>query len=586
MAVLGHVDSGKTSLLDRIRGTGVQGREAGGITQHIGASFLPTETIKEICGPLYKKLEQSENTVPGLLVIDTPGHEIFTNLRSRGGSAADIAILVVDVNRGFQPQTNESLKILQSRKVPFVIALNKCDQISGWRKSETKFISQAIKEQDASIQTDLDQKIYDVVGTLSILGYQSEAFFRVKDFKSEIAIVPISARTGVGIPELLSVLVGLTQQYLQKRLNQEQKDSRGIVLEVKDEVGLGQTANIILIDGTIKKENSIVVAKRDGVIVTKPKAILLPKPLDDMRDPRDKFQPVTQVDAAAGLKIASPDLEGVLPGSTLYVATNDEEIEKYTKLIESEMESVFIDTQTDGIIVKCDTIGSLEAILEMLRRSQVPVAKADIGPVTRRDIIEAKTIKEKNRHHGIILAFNVKLLPDAKEESETSHIKVFEDKIIYSLIDNYNAWVEEDSANEEDAIFSELTPISKFTFLKGMTFRNNNPAVFGIRIDVGTLKHKTPFMNMSGRKVGNIHQLQLDKKTVSSAKTGDEVACSVKDVTIGRQIFEEEVFYTFPPSPEAKKLINQFMHKLSSEEQEILNEIVRIQREKESMYAY
>jgi translation initiation factor 5B len=586
VAVLGHVDSGKTSLLDRIRGTGVQGREAGGITQHIGASFLPTETIKEICGPLYKKLEQSENTVPGLLVIDTPGHEIFTNLRSRGGSAADIAILVVDVNRGFQPQTNESLKILQSRKVPFVIALNKCDQIPGWRKSETKFISQAIKEQDASIQTDLDQKIYDVVGTLSILGYQSEAFFRVKDFKSEIAIVPISARTGVGIPELLSVLVGLTQQYLQKRLNQEQKDSRGIVLEVKDEVGLGQTANIILIDGTIKKENSIVVAKRDGVIVTKPKAILLPKPLDDMRDPRDKFQPVTQVDAAAGLKIASPDLEGVLPGSTLYVATNDEEIEKYTKLIESEMESVFIDTQTDGIIVKCDTIGSLEAILEMLRRSQVPVAKADIGPVTRRDIIEAKTIKEKNRHHGIILAFNVKLLPDAKEESETSHIKVFEDKIIYSLIDNYNAWVEEDSANEEDAIFSELTPISKFTFLKGMTFRNNNPAVFGIRIDVGTLKHKTPFMNMSGRKVGNIHQLQLDKKTVSSAKTGDEVACSVKDVTIGRQIFEEEVFYTFPPSPEAKKLINQFMHKLSSEEQEILNEIVRIQREKESMYAY
>jgi len=586
VAVLGHVDSGKTSLLDRIRGTGVQGREAGGITQHIGASFLPTETIKEICGPLYKKLEQSENTVPGLLVIDTPGHEIFTNLRSRGGSAADIAILVVDVNRGFQPQTNESLKILQSRKVPFVIALNKCDQIPGWRKSETKFISQAIKEQDASIQTDLDQKIYDVVGTLSILGYQSEAFFRVKDFKSEIAIVPISARTGVGIPELLSVLVGLTQQYLQKRLNQEQKDSRGIVLEVKDEVGLGQTANIILIDGTIKKENSIVVAKRDGVIVTKPKAILLPKPLDDMRDPRDKFQPVTQVDAAAGLKIASPDLEGVLPGSTLYVAINDEEIEKYTKLIESEMESVFIDTQTDGIIVKCDTIGSLEAILEMLRRSQVPVAKADIGPVTRRDIIEAKTIKEKNRHHGIILAFNVKLLPDAKEESETSHIKVFEDKIIYSLIDNYNAWVEEDSANEEDAIFSELTPISKFTFLKGMTFRNNNPAVFGIRIDVGTLKHKTPFMNMSGRKVGNIHQLQLDKKTVSSAKTGDEVACSVKDVTIGRQIFEEEVFYTFPPSPEAKKLINQFMHKLSSEEQEILNEIVRIQREKESMYAY
>ncbi|MBL7001323.1 MAG: translation initiation factor IF-2 [Nitrosopumilus sp.] len=586
VAVLGHVDSGKTSLLDRIRGTGVQGREAGGITQHIGASFLPTETIKETCGILYKKLEESENKVPGLLVIDTPGHEVFTNLRSRGGSAADIAILVVDVNRGFQPQTNESLKILQNRKVPFVVALNKCDQISGWRKSESLFISQAIKDQDASIQADLDQKIYDVVGTLSILGYQSEAFYRVKDFKSEIAIVPISARSGVGIPELLSVLVGLTQQYLQKRLNQEEKDPRGIVLEVKDEVGLGQTANIILIDGTIKKENSIVVAKRDSVVVIKPKALLLPKALDEMRDPRDKFKPITQVDAAAGLKIASPDLEGVLPGSTLYVASNKQEIEKFTKLIESEMKSVFIDTETDGVILKCDTIGSLEAIIEMLKRSQVPVAKADIGPVNRRNIIEAKAIKEKDRHLGVILSFNVKVLPDAKEESEDSHIKVFEDKVIYSLIDNYNAWVEEDTANQDDAIFSELTPISKFTFLKGMVFRNNNPAVFGIRVDVGNLKHKIPFMNMSGRKVGNIHQLQLDKKTVSTAKTGDELACSVKDVTIGRQIFEEEIFYTFPPSHEAKQLLSTFMHKLSPEEQIVLNEIVEIQRAKEPAYAY
>ncbi|QUC64319.1 translation initiation factor IF-2 [Nitrosopumilus sp. K4] len=586
VAVLGHVDSGKTSLLDRIRGTGVQGREAGGITQHIGASFLPTETIKETCGPLYKKLEESENKVPGILVIDTPGHEVFTNLRARGGSAADIAILVVDVNRGFQPQTNESLKILQSRKVPFVVALNKCDQLSGWRKSETPFISKAIKEQDASIQTDLDQKIYDVVGTLSILGYQSEAFYRVKDFKQEIAIVPISARSGVGIPELLAVLVGLTQQYLQKRLDQQEKDPRGIVLEVNDEIGLGQTANIILIDGAIKKGDSIVVAKRDSVIVTKPKAVLLPKPLDEMRDPRDKFKPVDKVEAAAGLKIASPELEGVLPGSTLYVASNQSDIEKYKKQIESEMESVFIDTEKNGITLKCDTIGSLEAIVEMLRRSQVPVAKADIGPVTRRDIMEAKAIKEKNRHLGVVLAFNVKILPDAKEEAEESHIRLFEDKVIYSLIDNYNAWVEEDSANVDDAIFAEFTPISKFTFLKGYVFRNNNPAVFGIRVDVGTLKQKVPFMNKDGRKVGIVHQLQHEGKTVTSAKTGQEVACSVQDVTIGRQIFEEEVYYTLPHSNEAKQILKKYMHKLSPEEQEVLNEIIEIQRAKDAAYAY
>lgn len=564
----------------------MQGREAGGITQHIGASFLPTETLKDTCGPLYKKLEESENQVPGILVIDTPGHEVFTNLRARGGSAADIAILVVDVNRGFQAQTNESLKILQSRKVPFVIALNKCDQLSGWRKSNTQFISQAIKEQDASIQTNLDQKIYDVVGTLSVLGYQSEAFYRVKDFKSEVSIVPISARSGVGIPELLAVLVGLTQQYLKQRLEQQEKDPRGIVLEVNDEVGLGQTANIILIDGSIRKEDSIVVARRDSVIVTRPKAILLPKPLDEMRDPRDKFKPVQQVEAAAGLKVASPDLEGVLPGSTLYVASNESDVKRFTRQIESEMESVFVDTQTNGITVKCDTIGSLEAITEMLRRSQVPVAKADIGPVTRRDIVGAKAIKENDRHLGIVLAFNVKILPDAREESENSFVKIFEDRVIYSLIDDYNAWVEEDTAHEEDALFSEITPVSKFTFLKGYVFRNKNPAVFGIRIDVGTLRHKVSFMNKDGRRVGTIHQLQHDGKTVSLAKTGQEVACSVQDVTVGRQVFEEDVFYTLPHSHEAKKLLGKFLHKLSPEEQGTLADIVEIQRNRDAAYAY
>ncbi len=375
VAVLGHVDSGKTSLLDKIRGTGVQGREAGGITQHIGASFLPSDTIKQMCGQLADKLSKTESDVPGLLVIDTPGHEVFTNLRTRGGSAADIAILVVDTNRGFQPQTNESLKILQARKVPFVVALNKVDMISGWRPADTPYISQAIKKQDQFIQTTLDEQIYNVVGTLSILGFQSEAFYRVKDFGKEVSIVPVSARSGVGIPELLTVLVGLTQQYMQKRLSQEEKQNRGIILEVNDEIGLGTTANMILIDGQIKKGDSVVVAKRDSVIVIKPKALLLPKPLDEMRDPRDKFKPVDEVIAAAGIKIASPDLEGVLPGSTVYVTSKESQIDEFKKIIESEMKSVFIDTQTNGVILKCDTIGSLEAITEMLRRQQIPSSK-------------------------------------------------------------------------------------------------------------------------------------------------------------------------------------------------------------------
>ena len=586
VSVLGHVDSGKTSLLDKVRGTGVQGREAGGITQHIGASFLPVETIQKICGPLYEKLSKVEHKIPGILVFDTPGHEVFTNLRSRGGSAADIAILVVDANRGFQPQTNESLKILESRKVPFVVALNKTDMVSGWKNTETQFISQSIKEQNVEVQNFLDEKIYNVVTALSVLGYQSEAFYRIDDYKKEIAIVPVSAKTGIGIPELFAVLVGLTQQYLKEKLNQEEKSNRGIILEVNDEVGLGPTANMILIDGQMRKEDSIIAAKRDSIIVTKPKALLLPKPLDEMRDPRDKFKPVEHIQAAAGVKIASPDLDGVLPGSTLYAVSDDAEIEHFKKIIEDEMQSVFISTETTGVILKCDAIGSLEAITEMLRRQQIPISKADIGPVTHRDILEAMATKENDRHLGVILAFNVKVLQDAETEADNNHIKVFTDKIIYSLIDTYTQWVDDDKADEENSVFKELTPISKFTFLKGFVFRNNNPAVFGIRVDVGHLRQKIPFMNKTGKKIGIIHQLQHDGKTVSMVKTGQEVACSVQNITVGRQIAEEDVFYTLPSSSDAKQLIKRFMHKLSSEETDVLNEIIEIQRAIDPAYAY
>ncbi len=587
VAVLGHVDSGKTSLLDNIRGTGVQSRDAGGITQHIGASFLPTEAIKKACGPLFAKMAGDKQEIPGLLVIDTPGHEIFTNLRARGGSAADIAILVVDVNRGFQPQTNESLKILQSRKVPFVVALNKVDMISGWKKNpKSKFITQTIKEQDPSVQTMLDELLYNVVGTLSILGFSSEAFYRVKDFAKEVSIVPVSARSGEGIPELLAVLVGLTQQYMQKKLDQSEKTTRGIVLEVKEEVGLGVTANIILIDGMLKKTDSLVLAKRDSTITTKPKAILLPKPLDEMRDPRDKFMPVNEVHAAAGIKIASPDLEGVLPGSPVYASSDESKIEEFKKSIESEMKSVFVKTDNKGVILKCDTIGSLEAITDMLKRQNVAVSMADIGPVTRRDVVEAQAIKENDRHLGVVLAFNVKVLQDAQEEADSNHIRIFNDQVIYSLIDNYLQWVQEDTANEENAIFQELTPICKVTFLKGFVFRKSSPAVFGARVDVGTLRQKIPIMNVSGRRVGIVHQLQDNGKNIDSAKKGQEIAMSIQNVTVGRQVSEEEVFYSLPNSREAKLLLKQFSHKLSPEEFHLLKEIIDIQRKLDPAYGY
>jgi translation initiation factor 5B len=305
-----------------------------------------------------------------------------------------------------------------------------------------------------------------------------------------------------------------------------------------------------------------------------------------MRDPRDKFKPVKEVQAAAGIKIASPDLEGVLPGSPVYATANDLQIEEFKRLIEAEMKSVFVKADTKGVILKCDTIGSLEALTDMLKRQNIPVAMADIGPVTHRDVAEAVAIKEKDRHLGVVLVFNVKILQDAQEEADTNHIRIFQDQVIYSLIDNYTNWVEEDTTNEENAILEELTPVCKFTFLKGYVFRKSNPAVFGVRINVGKLRQKVPVMNASGKKIGIIHQLQDNGKNIEIAKKDQEVAVSIQNITIGRQISEEEVLYSFPPAPEAKLLLKRFSHKLNPEEFQALQEIVEIQRKQNPMYGY
>ena len=592
VVVLGHVDSGKTSLLDNIRGTAVQAREVGGITQHIGASFLPVETIKEITGPLYAKLARAEAAIPGLLVIDTPGHEIFANLRTRGGSAADIAIVVADVNKGFEAQTIESMDILKKRRVPFVVALNKVDRVAGWRTS-TRFVSEDVKKQDTSVQTLLDEKIYNVVGMLSRLGYQSEAFWRIKDFTKEVAIVPVSARTGVGIAELLAVLVGLTQQYMGKKLERHTKEAaRGIVLESNEETGLGPSANIILLDGILHQGDSIVVGKRDGAISTRIKALLLPKPLDEMRDPRDKFKQVNEVIAAAGLKITSPDLEGVLAGSPVYVYNNSqrkskEEFDRLKLLVESEVKNAIVsNTQTSGVILKCDTIGSLEAIVDLLKKANVAVRMADIGNITRRDVVEAAAVKENDRYLGVLLGFNVKVLEDAQKEAQDRGVKIFNEQIIYNLVRSYTDWVAYQREHEDLIIFNELPPICKFQFLKGFIFRRNDPAVFGAEIQVGRLRQKVHVINEEGRKVGTIHQIQESGKAIEEATAGMQVAVSVKEPTIGRQINEGDIFYTDLNSRQAKQLLERFNHRLNDSEKEVLNMLVAKKRKSDPAFGY
>lgn len=601
VVVLGHVDSGKTSLLDKIRGTGVQAREAGGITQHIGASFFPIETIKTITGPLYERLAKTDEQIPGLLFIDTPGHEVFANLRSRGGSAADIAIVVADVNKGFEPQTIESIDILKKRKVPFVVALNKVDMISGWKgkkKSEISrsrkettinlgFITEEIKKQDSNVLTLLDEKIYSVVGSLSRMGFNSEAFWRIKEFDKELAIVPISAVSGIGIPELMAVLVGLAQQYMKKRLERRYDYVRGIILEINEELGLGPSANMILLDGTIKQGDTIMVAKRDEIVVTKVKALLLPKPLDEMRDPRDKFRSVTEVISAAGLRIVSPDLEGVLAGSPLYVLRNKDEEKEIRHFIESEVKGTFINnTNALGVILRCDTIGSLEAIIDMLKKENIPIQTADIGHITRRDVLAAHAVKDKDRYLGVILGFNVKVLDDAKKEAAEREVHIFNEKVIYNLVRNYTDWIKYQKEHADSIMFEEIPPICKIQFLKGFVFRRNDPAVFGAEILIGKLRQKNQVINENGSKVGIIHQIQDKGKNIEEARKGMQVAVSIRGPTIGRQINEGDFFYTDLNSRQAKLLNEKFGHRLNEEEKEIFEFILNIKRKSDPAYGY
>jgi len=587
VVVLGHVDSGKTSLLDRVRGTAVQAREVGGITQHIGASFFPIETIKDITGPLYQRLSKSETQIPGLLVIDTPGHEVFANLRVRGGSAADLAIVVADVNKGFEPQTIESIEILRKRKVPFVIALNKIDMVTGWRKNSlSPFVSEEMKNQDVNVLEMLDTKIYNVVGSLSRLGYSSEAFWRVKDFTKELAIVPVSAVTGVGIPELLAVLVGLAQQFMGRRLERHTSGARGIVLEINEEVGLGPSANIILLDGIIKHGDVVVVAKRDGAVITKIKALLVPKPLDEMRDPRDKFKPVDQVISAAGLKITSTDLDGVLAGSPLYVLERKQDEDILRQMVESEIKSAIINTDSNGVTLRCDTIGSIEAIMDLLKKANVNIRSADIGHITRRDIIEASAVREKDRYLGVVLGFNVKVLDDAQRESQERNVKIFNEQIIYNLVRTYTDWVTYQREHEESILFNEIPPICKFQFMRGYIFRRNDPAVFGAEVLVGKLRQKVLVMSNDGKKIGIIQQVQENGKAIEEATKGMQVAVSIRGPVIGRQINEEDTFYTDLNSRQAKLLIERFNHRLNEEENEVFKNILGLKRKSDPAYGY
>lgn len=584
VCILGHVDTGKTLLLDKIRKSNVQAREVGGITQHIGASFFPVEVLDRISGPLLERFG-GKIRVPGLLIVDTPGHESFANLRRRGGAVADIAILVIDILRGFEAQTYECIDILNSRRTPFLVAANKIDRIPGWRPNPDSSFLDSYKKQDPVVQQYLDEHLYLIMGKFSELSFRADRFDRIKDFTRTAAIVPTSAKTGEGIPELVTILTGLTQQYLQERLVTTEGPAKGTVLEVKEETGLGVTVNVIIYDGILRRGDTVVVGGRTKPIVTNTRAVLLPKPLDEIRDPRDKFSSVNEVSAAAGVKVAAPDLDEALAGAPVFVVPSEDKTDEYVKIVSEEVERLKITRDIDGVILKTDALGSLEAIAESLSRSKIPIRLADVGDVSKRDVTEAMIVKDKEPLYGAVLAFNVKVLPDAEEEANTRKIPIFKHNVIYHLTDDYLRWMTEQREALIKREFDRLVKPAKIKVLPGYVFRRARPAIVGIEVLAGKIKPRVSLTTEDGNEIGEIQQIQDRGETMSEAEVGKQVAISIDKATVGRHFNEGDILHVRVPEEHAKILNTKYQDRLTPDEAEALKELVTLMRKSSPFWA-
>jgi len=576
---MGHVDHGKTSLLDRIRGSSVVASEAGAITQHIGATIVPIEAIRKMSG----SMEKIPINIPGLLFIDTPGHHAFTTLRARGGALADLAILVVDINQGFQPQTIEALQILRNCKTPFVIAATKIDRIHGWRVNSNETFASSFAKQNERVKGEVETKTYEIVGKLSELGFSADRYDRVLDFQRNLAIVPVSAHTGEGIADLLMIMIGLAQRYMGEELKLSvEGPGAGTVLEVKEERGLGTTLDVILYDGTLSIGDEIAMASQNDVVVTKVRSLLKPRPLKEILI-EDKFERVKSVVAAAGIKVSAPGLEDVISGSPLFVIRNNQD--EMAARIRKEMQEIHVNLSEEGIVIKADTIGALEALCKELETKEIKIMRAQVGPVSRHDLIDTETIKKPE--YRILLSFNTPILPDAADMIKDplyTQVKVFSGQVIYQLIDQYVAWRDEQKRIAEKAQFEHVMMPAKIRLLPDCVFRQSNPAVVGVRVLGGKLRSGVDLVKPDGKKVGRIKSMQLRQETIREADAGLEVAISIEGATIGRQLNIGDDLLVDLPERHVKVLEREMLKNLNISTQEVLSEFVAIRRKTEPFW--
>ncbi len=609
VSVLGHVDHGKTSVLDLVRSIGserqasVMDREAGGITQHIGATEVPADVLNKTCEAMMggKKFKS-----PGLLFIDTPGHHSFVSLRNRGGSVADIAVLVIDVMEGLQPQTIESLHTLKETRTPFVIACNKVDRIHGWRTQHGRSFMESFNEQREDVRSLFEDRYWKLLGQFSEHGFNIERYDQIRDFRQNVALVPMSAKDGEGLQDLLAVTVGLAERFLEDRLTDTLGAAEGTVLEMRDEVGMGKTIDVILYRGELKVGDRIMVAANDGPFETHIKGLKRPKGMAEMRDAGKRWVNFDSVEAACGVKIVAPKLENTIAGTTLYLANTPEQKEEAENAIRQEWRAIFdsmpimcskcsevfprvdfkahskkgpcrgAEEERKGVVIKADTVGGLEALGFELAKLKIPVRQATVGPVNKRDILMAKSAQDPL--NKVILGFSVKgnsEVADSLNDGD-SEIRFFSGSIIYHILDAYEAWREETAEKMAAELRESLVYPGRLLYLKDHTFRAKGPAIVGMRVLGGRVHIGQRLMKLDGTSVGQIKSLRTRaSEDVKEANQGDEVAVAINGPTVGRHPEELDEFYVDVPESHAKRLKKI---ELNPVEQEILDELIRLHR--------
>ncbi|MFB6151658.1 MAG: translation initiation factor IF-2 [Haloarculaceae archaeon] len=568
VAVLGHVDHGKTTLLDTIRGSAVSEGETGAITQHIGATAVPLDVISDIAGEL---VDPDDFDLPGLLFIDTPGHHAFSTLRARGGALADIAVLVVDVTDGFQPQTMEAVDILARTQTPFVVAANKIDTVPGWNPNPDTPAQATIDAQTDRVESDLNERLYELIGDLSDEDFSADMYWRVQDFQNNVGVVPVSAETGEGVPDLLTVLMGLSQRYMKSEMAIDVAGpGAGTVLEVTDTQGFGKTIDAIVYDGAIREDDRIVVGGVEGPIVTDVRALLRPRPLEEIRT-EGQFESVPEVTAADGIKIAAPDLEDAMAGAPIRVV-RDRDVEEVVEEVRSELAEIAVSTEEEGLVVKADTLGSLEALADTLDEEEIPVVRAEVGDVAPRDVRVAETANEPTNR--TILAFGVDVLDDARDLAGQEDVRIFEHDVIYRLVEAYGEYVEEIERAQQDQILENITRPARFRILDDHVFRQSDPAVVGVEVLGGTVKRNTPVALFEGaepERVGLLKSIQDEGEDLDELRTGERAAVSIDGPTVGRQIDEGDDLWTEIPEKHAKILEQELTEELPADERETLS---------------